>query len=43
MADWTRAADMIAFEAQGGGSVPDIPWQNRGTYNHVAEIIGRRP
>jgi acyl-homoserine lactone acylase PvdQ len=39
----TRPADTISFEAQGGGSVPDIPWQNRGTYNHVAEITARRP
>ncbi len=43
MADWTRPADMIRFEGQGAGSVPAIPWQNRGTYNHVAEITGRRP
>ena len=43
MADWTRPADMIRFEGQGAGSVPAIPWQNRGTYNHIAEITGRRP
>ena len=43
MTKWTRDADVIRFGSQGAGSVPDIPWQNRGTYNHIAEITGRRP
>jgi acyl-homoserine lactone acylase PvdQ len=43
MTKWTRDADMIHFTAQGAGTVDDIPWQNRGTYNHVAEITGHRP
>ncbi|HVF52603.1 MAG TPA: penicillin acylase family protein [Actinomycetota bacterium] len=39
---WTAPAENIHFAAQGAGSVPDIPWQNRGTHNHAVEIFGRR-
>lgn len=39
MSAWTAEAWMITFEALGVGSVPDIPWQNRGTHNQVIEIL----
>ncbi len=40
MSEWTTDAWMIKFSALGFGSVPNIPWQNRGTHNHVVEILG---
>jgi hypothetical protein len=27
------------FSNQGAGSVTPIPWQNRGTHNHVVEVL----
>lgn len=39
MASWRADAEWITFQNLGAGSVPDIPWQNRGTHNHVVEIL----
>jgi len=39
MSAWTAEAWMISFSSLGLGSAPDIPWQNRGTHNHVVEIL----
>jgi acyl-homoserine lactone acylase PvdQ len=39
---WTWPADYIEFTAVGAPSVPPIPWQNRGTYNHAVEVTGTR-
>ena len=39
MSAWETDAWMIAFQELGLGSVPTIPWQNRGTHNHVVEIL----
>ena len=39
MAEWKADAEWIEFLNLGAGSVPDIPWQNRGTHNHVVEIL----
>ena len=39
MAEWKADAEWISFLNLGAGSVPDIPWQNRGTHNHVVEIL----
>jgi acyl-homoserine lactone acylase PvdQ len=36
---WTAPAEWIEFQAFGAGSVDRIPWQNRGTHNHVVEIL----
>lgn len=36
---WTAPAEWIHFDAQGAGSVEDIPWQNRGTHNQVIEVL----
>lgn len=36
---WTTPAENLAFQAFGAGSVEGIPWQNRGTHNHVVEIL----
>jgi acyl-homoserine lactone acylase PvdQ len=36
---WTTDAWMITFDELGLGSVDPIPWQNRGTHNHVVEIL----
>ena len=40
MADWTKPAENIVFQEFGAGSVDPIPWQNRGTHNHVVEVLG---
>ena len=40
IADWTKPAENIVFQEFGAGSVSPIPWQNRGTHNHVVEILG---
>ena len=40
MSQWQADAEWINFLNLGGGSVPRIPWQNRGTHNHVVEILG---
>ncbi|MGH2751203.1 MAG: penicillin acylase family protein [Actinomycetota bacterium] len=37
---WSADAENITFEAFGAGSVDPIPWQNRGTHNHVVEVLG---
>lgn len=39
MTAWGTPAWMITFQELGLGSVPQIPWQNRGTHNHVVEIL----
>ncbi|MDQ4025921.1 MAG: penicillin acylase family protein [Actinomycetota bacterium] len=36
---WTTDAWMIEFQELGLGSVDPIPWQNRGTHNHVVEVL----
>ena len=36
---WTTPAWWITYQNLGLGSVPLIPWQNRGTHNHVVEIL----
>jgi penicillin amidase len=38
-ASWIAPAEWIEFEEFGFGSVQRIPWQNRGTHNHVVEIL----
>lgn len=43
MAQWKAAAEWIEFENHGAGSVPHIPWQNRGVHNHVVEILDAPP
>ncbi|MDQ3957031.1 MAG: penicillin acylase family protein [Actinomycetota bacterium] len=43
MTAWTTDAWMIEFQSLGLGSADDIPWQNRGTHNHVVEILRRAP
>lgn len=39
MSAWTTDAWMIEFESLGLGSADPIPWQNRGTHNHVVEVL----
>lgn len=39
MSAWTTPREDITFQAFGAESVEDIPWQNRGTHNHVVEIL----
>ena len=41
-AAWTWPADYIEFDVVGRQAADDIPWQNRGTYNHLVEITGSR-
>jgi acyl-homoserine lactone acylase PvdQ len=41
MDDWKAPAEWLKFSNFGFGSVPDIPWQNRGTHNQVIEILGK--
>jgi acyl-homoserine lactone acylase PvdQ len=41
MDNWTVPAEWISMQNFGFGSVPNIPWQNRGTHNHVVEILGQ--
>src|SRR5207244_8602245 len=38
MSKWVVPSEWIKFQKLGAGSVPDIPWQNRGTHNHIVEI-----
>jgi hypothetical protein len=33
------SAENLEFQELGGLSVPAIPWQNRGTHNHVVEVL----
>ncbi|MDQ4145205.1 MAG: penicillin acylase family protein [Actinomycetota bacterium] len=40
MSQWKADAEWIDFMNLGAGSVERIPWQNRGTHNHVVEILG---
>ncbi len=40
---WTTDAWMIEFTSLGLGSADPIPWQNRGTHNHVVEIMRKAP
>lgn len=39
MSAWTVPAENIVFQELGAGSVDPIPWQNRGTHNHVVEVL----
>jgi penicillin amidase len=39
MAAWTTEAWFNEFQELGLGSVRKMPWQNRGTHNHVIEIL----
>jgi acyl-homoserine lactone acylase PvdQ len=39
MSKWTTEAENITFDELGAGSVSEIPWQNRGTENHVVEAV----
>jgi acyl-homoserine lactone acylase PvdQ len=39
MTAWVTPREDITFQAFGYGSVDPIPWQNRGTHNHVVEIL----
>jgi hypothetical protein len=41
MDNWTAPAEWISMQNFGLGTVTDIPWQNRGTHNHVVEILGK--
>jgi acyl-homoserine lactone acylase PvdQ len=36
---WRTTAENLEFQELGGLSVPAIPWQNRGTHNHVVEVL----
>jgi penicillin amidase len=38
-AEWTLPAENIVFQELGAGSADPIPWQNRGTHNHVVEVL----
>ena len=40
MAQWKADAEWIEFMNLGAGELPHIPWQNRGTHNHVVEVLG---
>ena len=37
--NWVTPREDIEFQAFGFGSVDPIPWQNRGTHNHVVEVL----
>ena len=37
---WTLPPENIVFQELGAGSAESFPWQNRGTHNHIAEILG---
>ncbi|HJR44878.1 MAG TPA: penicillin acylase family protein [Actinomycetota bacterium] len=39
MSAWATPAENIVFSEFGAGSVDPIPWQNRGTHNHVVEVL----
>ncbi len=36
--DWTTPVDTITFGAVGALAAFDIPWQNRGTWNHAVQF-----
>ncbi len=40
---WEKDAENITFDELGAGSVEDIPWQNRGTENHLVELVEKAP
>jgi acyl-homoserine lactone acylase PvdQ len=40
---WRTSAENLSFQEFGGLSVPEIPWQNRGTWNHVVEVVEAAP
>ena len=39
MGNWSKSAENLSFQEFGAGSVTPIPWQNRGTHNHVVEVL----
>jgi len=39
MAAWITPGEWIVFQEFGAGSVSPIPWQNRGTHNHIVEAL----
>lgn len=39
MTAWEKPAENIVFREFGAGSVDPIPWQNRGTHNHIVEVL----
>jgi hypothetical protein len=39
MSQWSTPAENLVFQNLGAGSVEPIPWQNRGTHNHVVEVL----
>ena len=39
MSAWEKPAENIVFAEFGAGSVPPIPWQNRGTHNQIVEVL----
>lgn len=41
MSAWTTPAEWIEFQEFGAGSADHIPWQNRGTHNHVVEALSK--
>ena len=43
MTAWEKPAENIVFAEFGAGSVPPIPWQNRGTHNHIVEVLSDAP
>ncbi len=40
---WRTPAENLVFQEFGGLSVPGIPWQNRGSWNHVVEVLEPAP
>jgi acyl-homoserine lactone acylase PvdQ len=42
VAKWSAPAEYLRFNSIGSVSVPSIPWQNRGTWNHAVEVTGAR-
>lgn len=40
--EWTKPVEKLEHEVFGAKSVPDIDWQNRGTWNHAVEVTGSR-
>ena len=43
MSQWFTPAENLVFQNLGAGSVEPIPWQNRGTHNHVVEVLADAP
>jgi hypothetical protein len=39
ISQWTVPAENIVFQELGAGSVDPIPWQNRGSENHLVEVL----